>query len=196
MTAQEEDTRVRIGVTGHRILAEPDRLIRGIEEALRRIQAGYPGRRLAVLSSLAEGADRLVAEAVLRTPKSRLVVVLPFPEEEYVADFGAEGSPSWVHYDSLMRRAAEVVRLPRRATRDEGYEQGGHYVVERCDVLLAVWDGQEAQGQGGTGEIVARAREQGKPVVIVRAGNRVPGTEEPTSLGEEQGRIVAERLRG
>ena len=64
----------------------------------------------------------------------------------------------------------------------------------QCDVLLAVWDGQEAQGLGGTGEIVARARGLGKPVVIVRAGNRLPGTEDPTTLGEEQGRVMLEGL--
>jgi len=67
-------------------------------------------------------------------------------------------------------------------------------VVDNCDVLIAVWDGEGAQGQGGTGEIVARARSQGKPVVIVRAGNRKPGTLEPTTLGDEQGRVIVEGL--
>ncbi len=34
----------------------------------------------------------------------------------------------------------------------------------------------------------------GKPIVIVRAGNRIPGTRVATSLGEEQGRVLVERL--
>jgi hypothetical protein len=65
-------------------------------------------------------------------------------------------------------------------------------VVDNCDVLIAVWDGEGAEGQGGTGEVVARARSQGKPVVIVRAGNSRPGTLEPTTLGTEQGAVIAE----
>jgi hypothetical protein len=68
-------------------------------------------------------------------------------------------------------------------------------VVDNCDVFVAVWDGEGAQGQGGTGEIVERARSQGKPVVIVRAGNRKPGTSEPTTLGDEQGRVILEGLK-
>ena len=92
------------------------------------------------------------------------------------------------------QRAAEVVVVPAAPTREAGYEQAGRYVLDHSDVLLAVWDGQGAQGQGGTGEIVARARQQGKPVVIVRAGNRKPGTQEPTTPGPEQGKVLVERL--
>lgn len=143
---------------------------------------------------MAEGADRLAAEAVLRTPGGRLVAVMPFDRADYAGDFGPEGSPSRVHFDALLARADEVVQLPQRETRDAGYEQGGHYVVDEGDVLLAVWDGQDSQGRGGTAEIVARARERGKPVAIDRAGNRRPGTQEPTSLGEEQGRIAVAGL--
>jgi hypothetical protein len=43
--------------------------------------------------------------------------------------------------------------------------------------------------------VVAAARERGKPLVWVHAGNRVPGTMEPTSLGDEQGTVSFERLR-
>jgi hypothetical protein len=67
-------------------------------------------------------------------------------------------------------------------------------VLEDCDVLLAIWDGQDAQGQGGTGGTVAEARARGIPVVWVHAGNRRPGTHEPTSLGDEQGQVTYENL--
>src|SRR5207249_4797996 len=149
--------------TGHRILTDLDPVFRGVQAAVDAVRAAYPCRPLEVLSSLAEGTDRIVAEAVLRTPGARLVAVLPFDEAEYVRDFGPEGSPSRLHFDALLGRAAEVVRLPARATPDEGYEQAGHYVLDHCDALLAVWDGRLAQGRGGTGEIVARARALARP---------------------------------
>ncbi len=185
---------VRIGATGHRILTDTGPVFRGVDEALSRIEAGCPGRSLVVLSLLAEGADRIVAEAVLRRPGSRLIAVLPFHDADYTADFGPDGSPSRVHYASLLARASEVVALTGAATRADGYGRAGRYLVDHCDFLLAVWDGRPAQGQGGTAEIVARAREQERPVVIVRAGNRCPGSAEPTSLGPEQGRVLLERL--
>ncbi|MBC7248047.1 MAG: hypothetical protein H5T73_09745 [Actinobacteria bacterium] len=186
---------LKIGVTGHRILVEEERIIAGIERALDLLRDAYGERALVVLSSLAEGADRLVAEAVLRRPASRLVAVIPFPLEDYVRDFGEEGSTSRAEFTELLKKASEIIELPANPDRDEGYAQGGDYVVDRCDVLIAVWDGREAQGRGGTGEMVARARSQGKPVLIVRAGNRKPGTREPTTLGEEQGRLIVEGLR-
>ncbi len=49
-------------------------------------------------------------------------------------------------------------------------------MVTRSDVLLALWDGQNAQGQGGAGEIVALARQKGLPLAWVKCGNRLPGT--------------------
>ena len=53
---------VAIGVTGHRILTELDKINAGVAEALHRIEQAFPGQPLTVISALAEGADgRLVA---------------------------------------------------------------------------------------------------------------------------------------
>ena len=60
--------------------------------------------------------------------------------------------------------------------------------MEHSAVILVLWDGREAQGVGGTGEIAAAARLIGLPMAWIMAGNRVPGTEEPTTLGENQGK--------
>lgn len=194
MKGLEREGEIKVGITGHRILMDIDKIQRGIEDAITRIRSVYAGRPLVVLSSLAEGADRLVVETVLNTPDSGLIAVIPFQLKDYVSDFGEEGSPSHVHFDSLLREASEVVELSGTPTREEGYEQGGNYVVDNCDVLLAIWDGEKAQGKGGTSEIVDRARSQGKPLIIVRAGNRKPGTTEPTTLDEEQGRVIEEGM--
>ena len=40
-------------------------------------------------------------------------------------------------------------------------------VADRCDLLIAVWDGQPAQGLGGTGDVVRYAREIGREVLVV-----------------------------
>ncbi len=185
---------VRIGITGHRSLTDVKRLTDAIDRALDRIQEAWPGHLPVALSPLAEGADRLVAERILARPHGRMIATLPLPIHEYMHDFPSRASRA--KFVKLLGAATETVVLPRRRSRDAAYRAVGRYVVQHCDVLVAVWDGQRPQGRGGTGEIVAWARARGKPLVIVRAGNRVPGTAVGTSLGAGQGRILVERLPG
>ena len=183
---------VRVGVTGHRLLAEVNRLAAGVAEGLNAVAAAFPGKSLEILSALAEGADRLVVLEALARGCIRLVVPLPLPVTDYLLDF--ETPESQVEFRRLLNRADEVVELPPSPTRDEAYRAAGLYVLEHCDVLLAVWDGRAAQGRGGTEAVVAEARRRALPLVWVHAGNRRPGTREPTTLGAEQGVVIVERL--
>ena len=181
-----------IGVTGHRFLAEEGKLRGAVRESLRRLRAAYPARALQVLSPLAEGADRLVAREVLRVPGATLVAPLPLSVEDYRQDFGAPASKA--AFTRLRRRATQSIFLPATPSRNEAYEQVGRYVADHCDALIALWDGQGAQGQGGTAEVVYRALERGIPVMHILTGNRKPGTQEATSLGEKQGKIVSHNI--
>jgi hypothetical protein len=183
---------VRIGVTGHRIVAEADKVMAGVDTALQRIERTFADGVLTVVSPLAEGADRLVVQRVLQRPQARLIAALPLPRTEYAKDF--ETTESLNEFRRLLNRADEVIELPAAPTRNEAYEAVGLYVLDHCDVLVAVWDGQGAQGQGGTGGIVALARARGRPIAWVHAGNRQPGTMEPTSLGAEQGTVTFENF--
>jgi len=179
---------IRIGVTGHRILAEPDKIEAGVEEALRRIEQAFPGEPLIVISALAEGADRIVAQHVLARPGARLVVPLPLPRSQYLTDFKSEESRA--EFLRLAEQAYQVIEMPPMPTRDQAYETSGEYVLNNSDVLIAIWDGEGAQGLGGTGEIIALARKRGLPIAWVHAGNREPGSNKPTSLGDEQGQVT------
>ena len=61
-------------------------------------------------------------------------------------------------------------------TRDKAYEQAGRYVADRSDALIALWDGEEPRGQGGTEEIVAYAQENGVPIAWIHTKDN----QEPT----------------
>ncbi len=183
---------VKIGVTGHRFLAEVEKLEAAARQAVDMIERAFPSRRLAAVSPLAEGADRLVARIVLEREAAALIVPLPLPREDYLQDFATPESRA--EFEELLGRAAQVLQLPPAPTREEAYEQVGQYVVDHSDVLIALWDGQGAQGQGGTADMVYRALERGMPVFHIKAGNRRPGTTEPTTLGPEQGRLVVHNL--
>lgn len=159
--------RVVIGVTGHRKLEDQAALTQGVHSAIESIRQMVPSLPstplvLTVLSPLAEGTDRLVAREVLNVPGSILEVVLPMEKDDYVQDF--ETSQSREEFEDLLSQAKSVRRLPSKGSRPEAYEQVGHHIVDQCDVLIALWDGKHAEGQGGTGDIVQYARESNCPL--------------------------------
>jgi len=47
------------------------------------------------------------------------------------------------------------------------YLAASQYLIDRCDLLVAVWDGSPPTGSGGTADAVAYAREQGRSTVRV-----------------------------
>jgi len=183
---------IDVGVTGHRVLSDIDKICAGIDLALAGIQDAYPAEQMALVSSLAEGADRLVVWRALERVTVRLIVPLPLPVAQYMTDFVTAASKEEFH--ALLGRAHETIALPRASSRVEAYETAGRYVLERCGVLIAVWDGSASQGVVGTGAIVREARKRGLPLAWIHAGNRIPGTMRPTSLGEEQGRVTFENM--
>lgn len=171
----------RIGVTGHRHLDDPEALIPAIEEALRLLRGLLPEKAagdvaLVAVSSLAEGADRLAARALLVEQTSRLEVILPVAQSTYTEDF--QDTTSRKEFRNLMARASQVRQAPRHSTREEAYEWAGRRVVDRCDALIAVWDGQPAKGRGGTQEIVEYARAHDVPIAWVHASGDPPVTTE------------------
>lgn len=156
---------LRVGVSGHRRLADPAGVADDVDRALDGLDGG-PARLVAV-SSLAEGADRVVAERVLAR-SGGLEAVLPLPVEDYAADFDDPATRQ--EYDALLARADTVTVVPADpgdASREAAYARAGTAVLDRCDVLLALWDGLPARGRGGTAEVVAQARATGRPVVVV-----------------------------
>ena len=160
---------LRIGVTGHRQLPDPAALLPAVRTAIQGLIERFlgPGAEpaLLVVSALAEGADRLVATEVLAGPDATLEAALPLPPGEYLGDF--TGDASKAEFNDLLGRAASVWLARPGASRSEAYERAGRHVVDRADVLIALWDGEPPRGRGGTATIVAYAREQGVPVAWV-----------------------------
>lgn len=162
---------IRIGVTGHREFDHPEVLVLAVREALGRIKELVPaspgvGLVPVVISALAEGADRLVAEEVLAENGARLEVALPLARADYLRDFRQKGSK--LKFQSLIERASYVWQAPAGLSREDSYERAGRYVVDRSDAVIALWDGEPARGRGGTAEIVAYARERGVPLVWIK----------------------------
>jgi hypothetical protein len=176
--------RVVIGVTGHRNLENQPALNKAIRSAIQSITQMLPPMHgtsvgLCVLSPLAEGADRLLVKEILKIPESTLEVVLPLEKDDYMQDF--ETSESREEFEKLLSQASSIRALSPKAERTEAYQQVGRHVVDQCDVLIALWDGKPAAGQGGTEEIVRYARETDCPLIWIR-------TDEPAQVTLELGR--------
>jgi len=184
LPAQFIGTDVIIGVTGHRKFTNEQLLggrTRSILELFDQILAHTP-HTFTVVSSLSEGADRIVAREVMAWSTSEgmnkpgLEVVLPLPEEEYLLDFDTEQSRE--EFSSLLAQAKSKHVIENVLSREEAYDLAGRYVAHNCDVVIAIWDGKTAVGQGGTADIVGYARQIGRSIFWINS---------------ESGRITEER---
>jgi len=92
-----------------------------------------------------------------------LEAIIPFPEYETRFRRGAMRE----RYRALLAKAIRTTVLERVGTDEECYYSAGRYVVDSCELLLAVWDGQEAKGLGGTGDIVRYAHATGRGIVHI-----------------------------
>lgn len=155
---------MRVGVSGHRLLADPSAVAAAVDQALDRVGAGHD---LVAVSSLAEGADRIVAARVLARG-GRLEVVLPLPADDYATDFADAGSrDEFAALVAVADRVSVVPPDPADPSREAAYARAGSAVLDACDVLLALWDGAPAHGRGGTAEVVAEARDAGRRVEVI-----------------------------
>ncbi len=178
-----------VGVTGHRDLRaqDRDRLKDEVRKVFKRLRNEYladdENTPIIVLSALAEGADRLVAEVAL-DEGAILIAPLPMEEAEYREDFRGKRSISSnaeQEFDALIARAFASHTIPyhqessREAVRDDEdkradqYQDVGLHIVSHCHVLIALWNGEERAQKdikkGGTAAIVDFKR-HGIPIAL------------------------------
>lgn len=165
---------LRIGVSGHRV---PPKLPEESEAPLRALvdrtlaaiavtaRKANTASALVIVSSLAEGSDRIVAAAGLAAGFA-LQAVLPFEKAEYERDFETPMSRS--EFEELLGHACDVFELDGAADeRPRAYEAAGLFMLANIDVLVAIWDGGVAAGIGGTAQMVERAIADGIAVVWI-----------------------------
>jgi len=174
--------RLTIGVTGHRELNKVDDLRISIKNVIDKIlnhfsQLPKTKITLRVLSPLAEGADRLVAEEVLIYENSELAVVLPVTVEECIEEFSSEESRN--KFRDLISKAQNTYTLNEKPLKSiypddllldgkkQAFEDVGRYVVNHSDVLIALWDKEPAHGKGGTAEVIEFAKQKACPLFII-----------------------------
>jgi uncharacterized phage-like protein YoqJ len=149
---------MRMGITGHQKLNEPANWEWVKQEIDRFLSSLSPP--LICVTSLAIGADQLFANAVLQHGGA-LEVVLPFPE--YESTFTESHDKQ--EYARLLKHALKIEMLEKRGSDEDAYFASGKRMVDRSELIIAVWDGKPAAGRGGTGDVVSYAIQQRKKTI-------------------------------
>lgn len=173
---------LNVGITGHRasvlspelaehaspILERVFSQLRGATEQLRRENADLFSDEEPLLrlhTPLATGADQVAADVAQRTG-FKVRALLPFAADEYSADF--RKGPELREFTQQLETAHEIFALPSsREDANAAYVQVGKAVVAASDILVAVWDGGDGNGPGGTAHVVDLALTSSVPVIHV-----------------------------
>jgi hypothetical protein len=132
---------------------------------------------LRAISPLAEGSDRIFAEEALALGYA-LCCPLPFAQQEFENDFippSALEPDSLLHFRALLAEARDGYGLTLfeldgvREHAADAYAAAGRIVLNQCDLLIAVWDGEEPAGPGGTVHTLYEAVAYHVPVIWVDA---------------------------
>ena len=171
---------LNVGVTGHRAGAFTAPLVRTLRptvytvfrqlrDATLRLQqaedafCSATAAELRLLSPLATGADQIAAICA-RSSGYFVRALLPFEASEYRKDFAL--GEELDGFEQALAAADEIVALPGDRTDLEGaYVIVGQSLVETADLMIAIWDGEQGRGPGGTADVVELALQSSVPVI-------------------------------
>ncbi|MBS0011076.1 MAG: hypothetical protein KFF49_06685, partial [Bacteroidales bacterium] len=152
---------ITVGVVGHLDVITTDEHRMQIEKLFKDLAARFPNSPIHLFSSIAEGADRYVANIFLDIKRGNeeyqdrfeLIVPIPFKAEEYKEDFD---DASDIEFDELLKQAKRSFTVgDERSGKDrpDQYLETGKLVADSSLILIAMWDGKIGK-KGGTADIV------------------------------------------
>jgi len=161
-----------IGISGHRKLANPNRVRQKVQKFLKVQTFLHP--KIIAISGMAEGADTIFAEEALKL-EIPLRIILPFPLEYYKTTFSDDTAREMLNkLFNMSKSTSSILNTQPENTdiRRQAYLDCGKKIAEESDIMLLVYDGQTAKGKGGTGDIYKFCMEIKKDMVEIRAEKR------------------------
>ena len=173
---------LNVGITGHRAGALNAPLVRTLRptvytlfkelrEATLRLQQAEEAfcseteATLRLHTAIATGADQIAAICA-RSSGYFVRALLPFEPTDYRQDFSS--GEELDGFEQALEAADEIVALPGHRSDLEGaYVLVGQSLVTTADVMIAIWDGEQGRGPGGTAHVVSLALESNVPVIHV-----------------------------
>jgi uncharacterized phage-like protein YoqJ len=175
---------IYIGITGNRDITNEQfiSIKKSIESFLKKFIIDKDSHEIVVLTPLADGVDRIIANVVLNSFFDiKILVPLPFSENLYKDTFGKglkinniSQEDSIKEYEDILQKIKKhnkcddiYIKLEfdeenylnqnidkQREIRNEQYALLGEYLIEKSDILIAVYDKNREIKKGGTIEIV------------------------------------------
>lgn len=143
---------ISFGITGHRDVPPQD--IARHQVTLRKlfddVRASHPSSPFILITSLAEGADRIAAHIALDAGWE-IGVSLPMEANSFEQDF--QSSDSVEEFRQLCSKASWL-RVDGRSNRPDCYAEASGWVAAHAQILIAMWDGQPSSAVGGTAHTV------------------------------------------
>lgn len=156
-------TLITAGITGHQDLGSRSTQ-HWVKVTLReRVKLHHVQRGL---TSLAVGADQLFALVLLEEGIPFEAII---PCQDYDKAFEKH---QLKEYQRLLRKAVGKSTLSNIQPSEKAFWDAGRVVADQSDILFAVWDGLEAKGLGGTGDVVEYAKQAGKYIVHIDPINK------------------------
>jgi NAD(P)-dependent dehydrogenase (short-subunit alcohol dehydrogenase family) len=181
-----------IGFTGHRDLDTGTGHARqALLEVFKPLLALPPGARPRLWLGHADGADRLAAE-VWTEGGGKVGYLFPYPDPDpefaWTDDPSTSSAPALAQQSGGGAASARVCLASLRADETPvevigplppgtgGHTELARILIDRAALLIAAWDGIgprfHGDKPGGTADTVARAKQAGKPVVVVPVARR------------------------
>lgn len=199
---------VNVGITGHRACLLPAKVIEALEPVLEEVfgalrdaavsvgpRRGVTRRvQLRLHTPLASGADQIAAKSA-HASGYRVHALLPFEADEYRKDFAAGRELD--DFEEALRAAHKVRSIAgERSDEIAAYVSVGQAVVDAADILIAVWDGGEGNGPGGTAHVVGLALESAMPVIHIAIDREQESVTTRLLVGGETTQPVVRTLSG
>ena len=139
---------MRIAVTGHRpkrLKGQQKEVKKWLSEQLNKYECTE------AISGMAQGADQIFAQAAV---EKNIPLICCYPYRK-----------NFFHQEEqkILNKAEDIKFISEAYTGNRVYWFRDKYMVDNCDLLLAVWDGIKA---GGTWLTINYAQKIGKPVIF------------------------------
>ena len=170
--------KIEIAGVGHRFFIDDTDSIK--QEIKRWLQKYIETNQVVVRTCFAYGADQLIAECAFDLGLT-VKADIPLDYESYIKDVREDAIRSGYRFtdsDELRMRHLLAQTAVCKTIIDpvHKYEAASKYIVDKCDVLIAIWDGKAVElfnenkkpiNRGGTYDSIRLAREANKTVHVI-----------------------------
>ena len=175
---------IYIGITGNRDISNEQSIFikKSIDDFLKKSLENKSFEEIIILTPLADGVDRIIADVVLDNfSDMRILIPLPFSENLYKNTFGKGLKTNNISQENSIKEYEDILQKikkhnkcddiyinlkfdkenylnqntdEQRKIRNEQYTLLGEYLIEKSDILIAVYDKNREIKKGSTLEIV------------------------------------------